>query len=134
MHPEEGPVSAVAERLRERYGEAPRTAIVLGSGLGVMEQRMAVEGVEDTGALGLPRSTVAGHAGRIMVGTFGGVRAVFVSGRVHLYEGYPASQVVRYVRALHRWGVGNLVLTCSAGGIADAMEPGRIVRISDHIN
>lgn len=134
MHPEEGPVSAVAARLRERFGDAPATAIVLGSGLGVVENNTIEEGGIGTTELGLPRSTVAGHAGQLYVGRLGGARIVTLSGRVHLYEGYSAGEVVRYVRAFHRWGVQNLVLTCSAGGISEGMDTGRIVRLVDHIN
>lgn len=134
MHPEEGPVTTVATRLRERFGDAPETAIVLGSGLGVVESRMAGEGVVGTTEVGLPASTVAGHAGKLHVGLLGSTRVVTLSGRVHLYEGYTAGEVVRFVRAAHRWGVRNLILTCSAGGISPGMDTGRLVRLSDHIN
>lgn len=134
MHPEEGPVSAVAARLRDRFGDAPATAIVLGSGLGIVERRTVEEGSIDTVELGLPKSTVSGHAGQLYVGAFGGNRVVTLSGRVHMYEGYEPGAVVRYVRAFQRWGVRNLVLTCSAGGITEGMDTGRLVRLVDHIN
>ncbi len=134
MHPETEPVAAVVEQLKAKFGPPPRVAMVLGSGLGVLESRLEVEAQCPTADLGLPRSTVPGHAGRMMVGRLGSERVLFLSGRVHLYEGYPAATIVRYVRALHAWGVERLLLTCSAGGISEGMEPGTLVRLTDHIN
>jgi len=134
MHPEEEPVAHVAKRLRERLGAAPATAIVLGSGLGGVLDRMKREAEVPYDDLGLPASTVAGHAGRAVVGEFGGARVVAMSGRVHRYEGHSASVVVRYVRALHRWGVKRLVLTCAAGSIRPDWKPGDLALITDHIN
>lgn len=134
MHPEEGPVAAVAAALRAHLGEAPETAIVLGSGLGVLVERIEVRASVPSTELGLPQSTVSGHAGRVLVGRLGGAGVAVLSGRVHLYEGYGPGEVVRYVRALHRWGVKRLLLTCSAGGIRPGWAPGTLAVISDHIN
>ncbi len=134
MHPEEGPVSTVAAALQARLGDAPPTALVLGSGLGVVVDRLTVTGHAPAGDLGLPRSTVHGHAGEVIVGTLGEAPVAVVSGRVHLYEGYTPGEVVRYVRALHRWGVRRLLLTCSAGGITEGLDPGVLVALEDHLN
>src|SRR5688572_19150925 len=132
-HPEDGPVARIADRLRQTFGEAPPAAIVLGSGLGPLVARASVRADASTAELGLPQSTVVGHAGRVMRGTLGGAEVVLLSGRVHLYEGYSAAEVARGVRALHKWGVRRLLLTCSAGGIAVGLEPGALVVLSDHI-
>jgi len=134
MHPEYGPVATAADRLRDRFGDPPQTAIVLGSGLGVVVNRLVIEREASVEDLGLPSSTVAGHAGKIITGTLGGTRVVVLSGRVHLYEGYSAQVVVRYVRAFHRWGIKHLVITCAAGGIAAGLDPGSLVLVTDHIN
>lgn len=123
-----------AALLREHFGDPPPTAIVLGSGLGPvvhrMEDRKAVPSVQ----LGFPQSTVVGHAGRLVKGTLGGHGLVAVSGRVHLYEGLPPSQVVRGVRALKAWGVRQLLLTASVGGITDGLDPGELMLVTDHLN
>ena len=134
MHPEEPAVAGAAERLASKFGEAPRVAMVLGSGLGPVADQLVDFVDAPFEDLGLPGSTVPGHAGKIRVGTFGGERVAVVRGRVHLYEGLGANTVVRYVRALHRWGVQNLLLTCSVGGIAAGLEPGSLVLVNDHIN
>jgi purine-nucleoside phosphorylase len=134
VHPEEGPVSAVARRLADAFGDAPPTAIVLGSGLGPVVDRIDVTAQIPFSDLGLPASTVVGHAGRAIRGKLGGADIVAFSGRVHMYEGLSANEVVRGVRVLHRWGVKRIVLTCSAGGIAAGLEPGALVALTDHIN
>ncbi len=132
MHPERGPVAGAAAELERRFGAAPETGIVLGSGLGVVVDRMDVRAEASAVEVGLPQSTVPGHAGRVLVGRFGGTEIVALKGRVHLYEGWSPWEVVRYVRALAAWGVKRLVLTCSAGGVTN--EAGDIMVLNDHIN
>ncbi len=67
-------------------------------------------------------------------GLLEGLPVAALAGRVHLYEGYTAQQVVYGIRALGILGVEVLVLTNAAGGINPAFRPGQLVLISDHIN
>ena len=134
MHPEESPVAGIADRLLDRLGPPPSTALILGSGLGPVVEGIEVVAQAGFADLGLPESSVAGHAGRAYRGTLGTADVVVFSGRVHLYEGHRPEVVVRGVRALARWGVRRLILTCSVGGITAGLEPGTLVVISDHIN
>jgi len=57
-----------------------------------------------------------------------------MQGRVHLYEGYSAKEVVFPVRVFARMGVKAVILTNAAGGIKREFSQGRLVVISDHIN
>jgi len=134
MHPESEPVAAIAAAMQKHLGDAPPTALVLGSGLGGFVDRVRVRSRVDTRTLGLPQSTVAGHAGELITGNLGEADIAVLSGRVHLYEGYGPAKIVRYVRALKQWGVKRLLLTCSAGGMTEGMVPGTLVVITDHIN
>ena len=134
MHPEEVPVARAVERLVERFGEAPSAAIVLGSGLGAVVERAQVVEQARFSDLGLPQSTVAGHRGEAFRGTLGGKEVIILSGRVHMYEGHSAQVMVRSVRAMQRWGVEQLVLTCSSGGLRKKQKAGELVVIRDHIN
>jgi purine-nucleoside phosphorylase len=134
MHPEEQPVNHIVERFRSVFGSPVETAVVLGSGLGGVVEQLQVEGQAPYSELGLPDSTVPGHAGRAVVGTLGGSRHLLMCGRVHLYEGYSGAEVVRGVRALHRWGVKRLILTNSCGCITEGLRPGALVLLRDHIN
>lgn len=133
MHPDRRRVDAVVNALRTQLGEAPDTALVLGSGLGGFTRHCTIHARYPSVELGLPRSTVAGHAGELLRVQLGATELVICSGRVHLYEGLSADEVVRGVRALAEWGVQRLLLTCSAGGIRADLHPGRLVCIRDHI-
>jgi purine-nucleoside phosphorylase len=134
MHPEAGPVDAVVRSLRAHLGEAPPIAIVLGSGLGGLVSRVTVRASVGTDTLQLPQSTVSGHAGKLVIGRLGDADVAILSGRIHGYEGYTPAETVRYVRALHRWGVRRLLLTASVGGISEGLVPGALMVVTDHIN
>jgi inosine/guanosine/xanthosine phosphorylase family protein len=134
VHPEHTPVMEAVAALARTFGDAPRSAIVLGSGLGALVDAMEVEASAPMTELGLPGSTVPGHAGRVVVGRLDGHRVVVCAGRVHLYEGHAPAVVVRAVRALAKWGVEELFLTCSVGGIRDGLTPGTVTVVHDHVN
>lgn len=123
------------EFLMRSTDSRPRVGVVLGSGLGAfageLSQRVEFPYNE------IPewtRSTVEGHAGKLVFGTLEGLSVAVMAGRSHLYEGYTAAQVAQGVRVLAKMGVGALVLTNAAGGINKAYERGALAAISDHIN
>ncbi len=113
----------------------PRIAVVLGSGLAGAEEGMDVATeIPYADIPGWPRPTVEGHSGKLVVGYLGGPAVAIACGRVHLYEGYSAREVVFSVRVLGRWGVRSLVLTNAAGAVNPLLRPGQLAVISDHIN
>jgi purine-nucleoside phosphorylase len=129
-----GDIEAAAGTLGRRCGPFD-TALVLGSGLGECAGALS-----DTLTIpyhelpGWPQSTVAGHAGRLVVGAMAGRRIAVLDGRAHLYEGYDAKTVVFPVRVMGRLGVKQLILTSAAGGINSAFTPGTLMVIDDHLN
>jgi purine-nucleoside phosphorylase len=130
----EGLDEAVAA-VRARTALNPVVGVVLGSGLGGFAD--AVEGTVEIPyeeIPGWPASTAVGHAGRLVLGTFGGSPVAVLKGRAHLYEGHPPAKVVFGVRVLGRLGVRTLVLTNACGAIDTTLEPGRLVLVSDHLN
>ena len=113
----------------------PRVALVLGSGLGTLAEGVAWEAALSTADIpGLPRSTVAGHSGRLLIGRWAGRQVVVAQGRSHLYEGYSAEEVTRLVRLFAGLGVKSLVLTNAAGGITRRMTPGTLMLVEDQID
>jgi inosine/guanosine/xanthosine phosphorylase family protein len=116
-------------------GDFPRTALVLGSGLGPLAER--VEGATDVpyGEIpGFPVPTVHGHQGRLRIGTLAGHPLACMQGRLHAYEGHPASALAVPVRILRRLGVERLILTNAAGGVNPKLPAGALMILSDHIN
>jgi purine-nucleoside phosphorylase len=124
-----------AEFIESHITLRPRIAVVLGSGLGDFAERLDKPSVVPYRDIpDWPRSTAVGHAGKLVVGALDGLPVAALAGRVHLYEGYTAQQVVFGIRALSRLGVDSLVLTNAAGGINPVYQPGQLVLIADHIN
>jgi len=128
-------VEEAAAAVRVRCGETPRVAIVLGSGLGDFAETLPDAVVLPYESLpNWPRSTVVGHAGKLVIGSLAGRRVAALSGRVHAYEGHDFATVTFAVRVMGRLGVKQLVLTNAAGGINTDFRQGVLMLIQDHIN
>jgi xanthosine phosphorylase len=116
-------------------GRTPRCGIVLGSGLGGLADRIEDRVVIDYADLpGFPVPSVEGHVGRLVLGKLGGVEVACLQGRVHMYEGHPASAVVPLVRTLKLLGCDTFVATNAAGALDVDATPGSLMLIVDHIN
>jgi len=125
-----------AERLSQELGPSPEAVLCFGSGLGGQSAGLS----SGKGSLAFeqiphfPVPTVAGHPGQLIVEDGQSGRYCRLHGRVHLYEGLSAQDVVFPVRALALWGVKTFVLTNAAGGIGAHLRPGDLMLITDHIN
>lgn len=116
-------------------GPFPKTALVLGSGLGGLAELMTGTTDIPYGDIpGFPVPTVAGHQGRLRVGALAGHPLVCMQGRLHAYEGHPAQAIALPVRILRRMGVERLILTNAAGGLKPNLPAGTLMLIEDHIN
>jgi purine-nucleoside phosphorylase len=130
-------VQNMADVLLERLPRLARcrVAMVLGSGLGAFADELKeVETLPYSEVPRLPAPSVEGHAGQFLVGRLGRHMVAVLQGRVHLYEGYKATEVVRAARALNLCGVDHLVLTNAAGAIRGGLHVGDIVLLRDHLN
>ncbi|HTU36289.1 MAG TPA: purine-nucleoside phosphorylase [Candidatus Acidoferrum sp.] len=124
-----------AKSILARTKLRPRIALVLGSGLGAFaEELTSATRIPYEKIPGFPRSTAIGHAGRLVIGKVGDVAVAAMQGRVHLYEGYSAREVVFPMRVFGRLGVRAAILTNAAGGINRDYNQGTLVVIRDHIN
>jgi purine-nucleoside phosphorylase len=113
----------------------PLVAVVLGSGLGGFAAALEnPTGIPFAEIPHFPQSTVAGHQGRMLIGTVNGTPVAVMQGRVHGYEGYFPAEVTFPIRVLGRFGIRCVVLTNAAGGIRESYAQGDLVLISDHIN
>jgi purine-nucleoside phosphorylase len=108
--------------------------LTLGSGLGPLADEVADPLTLSFADARLPSPTVPGHAGKLVAGTLHGVPVVVQQGRLHLYEGVLAADVTATVRAAAEAGVETFVVTNAAGGLAEAMQPGDVMVIADHLN
>lgn len=114
---------------------SPKVGLILGSGLGSF-----IDSLSDGSTInydqieGLPPSTVPGHAGRLHLGSLGGINVAVAQGRLHCYEGHSAFAAAAPVRLLHQLGVSTLILTNAAGIVNANFKPGRWMLLTDHLN
>ena len=92
-------IKETAAFLKQKMNTQPKTAIILGTGLG----RLADE-ITDSYSIpykdipNFPISTVEGHSGKLIFGKLGGKDIMAMQGRFHFYEGYSMKQVTFPIR------------------------------------
>lgn len=128
-------INQTADYIRSKVTDLPKTAIILGTGLGAL-----VDHIEDkqyipyTEIPNFPVSTVEGHSGNLIFGRLGNKRIMAMQGRFHFYEGYDMKQVTFPVRVMKALGVKTLFVSNAAGGMNPEFMIGDIMIITDHIN
>jgi purine-nucleoside phosphorylase len=128
-------VERAAEMVRAKLGGAIDTALILGSGLGGLADRVEnAISIPYRAIPGFPPSSVPGHAGRFVAGTLGARRVIVAAGRYHLYEGHSVETVALPTRVMHACGVRTLFVSNAAGGINRTLRAGDLMIIEDHIN
>jgi purine-nucleoside phosphorylase len=114
---------------------SPQVGLILGSGLGSYADKLeSAVAIDYKDIPGFHVSTVAGHAGRLVLGERAGARCVAMQGRVHMYEGHSAETVSFGARVLIALGAKVIVVTNAAGGLNPAWKPGTLMLIRDHID
>ncbi|HEX5004724.1 MAG TPA: purine-nucleoside phosphorylase [Gemmatimonadales bacterium] len=130
------PVAAAVGQVRSRLGgRTPDVAIVLGSGLGGLADRLAdAVRIPYADIPGFHLPTVEGHRGELVAGTLAGRQVLAQSGRFHLYEGHSAEVAALPARLFAALGIHTLLVTNAAGGIRPDLTPGSLMLITDHLN
>src|SRR5262245_1685632 len=102
--------AAVAEVLRGLAPPARLVALVLGSGMAPVTERIQPRAsVAFADVPGLVPPTVAGHKGQIILGEMTGRPVLTFTGRLHFYEGHPWERVVRPIEVAAELGATELV-------------------------
>lgn len=128
-------MTEAADLIRKTTDEPIRIAMILGSGLGGMAEEL--EGAHSFAfedLPGFPASGVTGHAGALSVGRLAGTPVAILSGRKHYYEDGDAAAMRTPLETFKALGAEILLLTNAAGSTQEAMGPGSLMAISDHIN
>jgi purine-nucleoside phosphorylase len=128
-------VAEAAAAVRARAALRPRVALILGSGLGDLADEVHSPVVVPYAQIpNFPVSTVAGHAGQLVLGELCGTPVAAMRGRVHFYEGYSLREVTFPVRVLRQLGAEILVVTNAAGGLNETFLTGDLMALTDHLN
>lgn len=128
--------AAAADAVRERLGvKGPVAAIVLGSGLGGLADRVRdAKRVPYAEIPGFHTPAVEGHRGELICGTLGDREVLLLAGRFHMYEGHSAQAAAFPIRVVKALGARVLFVSNAAGGINRHFAPGTLMIIRDHIN
>jgi len=112
----------------------PKTAIVLGSGLGPLTQEIeqAVH-IDYKDLPDFPPCTVAGHGGELIIGYLNGSPVACLYGRTHYYEDINHDYPKTMTRTMKLLGCDTFISTNASGSLRENVPPGSIVVINDHI-
>jgi len=114
---------------------APEILLVLGTGLSGLAEHIEPELVIPYRDIPhFPQSTVASHAGNLIVGRLGTRQVAALAGRFHFYEGYSTRELTFPVRVVALLGATTMVVSNAAGGLNPKFAPGSLMIIRDHIN
>lgn len=128
-------IQEAVKAILARFQARPAIGLILGSGLGSFcETLQHQETVRFEEIPHFPRTSIAGHAGRLIFGDVLGVPVAALAGRAHYYEGHSMAEVTFPVRVLGCLGIKRLIVTNAAGGINGAFRSGDLMLIRDHIN
>ena len=128
-------IQETASWLKARMTTSPKTAIILGTGLGQLASEITDKSeIPYTDIPNFPVSTVEGHSGKLIFGKLGGVDILAMQGRFHFYEGYSMKEVTFPVRVMYELGIKTLFVSNAAGGMNPKFNIGDLMIITDHIN
>ena len=129
-------IADTVARLRDLAADRrPKVAVILGSGWQTFTDRIDDALAIPYAALpAFPDMNVAGHASRLVLGRVGGREVAVLAGRQHAYETGRADGMKAALGALAAFGVTTLVQTNAAASVVDAMRPGALMLIEDHLN
>lgn len=128
-------IKATTEFIQQKTKFNGKIAVILGSGLGNFADKIDnQQELAYTEIPNFPVSTVEGHSGKLIFGTFNGKSIVAMKGRFHYYEGYSMEEVTFPVRVFKQLGVEYLLVSNAAGGINLSFNVGDLMMITDHIS
>ena len=128
-------IKKAVEYIRPFLSEQPEYVIVLGSGLGKLQDEVQDKVIIDYKDIpDFPQTTVEGHKGRLIFGEIEGKPVLMMAGRFHYYEGYSMEEVTFPMRVFKGLGIDKVILSNASGGVNPSYEVGDAVVIRDHIN
>lgn len=128
-------IEATAQWIQQRCWLRPEVAIVLGSGLGGLANRLSRATVLPYAEIpNFPSTTAQGHRGQLLIGYLAGMPVLLLQGRCHLYEGRSWEEVVFGTLCARALGAQTLIVTAAAGGIDASLPVGGWMAIDQHID
>jgi len=128
-------IKEAVEYIRPFLSEQPEYVVVLGSGLGKLQNEVEEKVVIDYKNIpNFPQTTVEGHKGSLIFGKIEGRPVLMMAGRFHFYEGYSMKEVTFPMRVFKGLGIEKVILSNASGGVNRDYRVGDAVMVTDHIN
>jgi len=128
-------IKAAANFIKERFDKKIDLAIILGSGLGELAEKVKKPVIIPYNQIpDFPVSTITGHKGRLVIGELKEKTVLCMQGRIHYYEGYDMKKVIFPIYVIRSLGIEKLIITNAAGGTSYDYAPGDLMLITGHIN
>lgn len=128
-------VHEAADYIRNIISKKIDIAMVLGSGLSGFADKAFSTGYTEIGydrIPFMPKTAIAGHAGKVVVGEISGKTILCFSGRFHSYEGYAPSTLTMLPYIASYLGARIYIVTNAGGGTKRGMDAGCLMLINDH--
>ena len=126
---------AVAEFILNKLPEPPRSAVILGSGLGQFTATLQeLIQIPYADIPHYPCSSVLGHAGEWVFGYIDEKPIICASGRFHYYEGFSMEEVTRPVSVANSLGCRLLIITNAAGCLKKEWQLGDLMLITGYLD
>lgn len=128
-------VKETSEFLKRKLPYTPEVAIILGSGLSIIEEKIENKLLIDYADIpNFPKTTVSGHPGRVAVGILKGVPVMAFLGRSHYYEGRKLEEITFPMFVLSQLDVRKVIVTNAAGAVNQRLNVGDLVLLEGLIN
>lgn len=80
------------------------------------------------------KSTIQGHPGNLIFGTYEGKKIVVLHGRFHFYEGYDMKDLALSIRTAAFLGAKTMLVSAAVGSLTTKLPVGSLCVLKDHVN
>lgn len=105
--------------------------IILGSGWGKILENLHGKKEKSFKQVFGTSTSVPGHENKVIEATLNSKKVIFLSGRLHIYEGLTANESAETVRYLYKQGVRKIIITSAVGALNPLYHVGDLVVLSD---
>src|SRR3989338_4286373 len=108
--------------------------LILGSGWGGIIDQVKNKKEKGFKSVFGQKTSVKGHAGKVITSSLLTNKVIVLSGRFHTYEGYSSYEATKTIRYLHEKGVKKIIITSAVGALNPKFQVGDLVILSDIIS
>jgi purine-nucleoside phosphorylase len=124
-----------AKSLTGILGGIPKTAVIAGSGIAdTLDTNKILLKIPYSKLPGIPKLSVQGHNGEVLIYAAESKTALVFSGRFHFYEGRTYDEICSLVIISYLAGIRKIIISNAAGGLNPLFVPGEIMLIEDYID